>query len=98
MDETLAAAEAYLALKETGDIYTYQARALKAKGQSEAALTAVEKAMAVIGEGDNADMCYFAKGEILEAMGQKQEAINAYQKAGGKYADMAKYRVSELEK
>ena len=55
-EEALAAAEAYLEMKEAADIYTYKARALQAKGQSDEALAAVEKAMASLGENDNADM------------------------------------------
>lgn len=98
MDETLAAAEAYLAQKEATDIYTYQARALQEKGKSQEALAAIEKAEASVSEGDNADMLYFAKGEVHAALGQKDAAIAAFQKAGGKYADAAKYKVSELEK
>jgi tetratricopeptide (TPR) repeat protein len=98
MDQTLAAADAFLAMKESADIYAYKARALQGKGQSQEALAAAEKALATLGEGDNADMLYFAKGEIHEALGQKDDAIAAYQKAGGKYADSAKYKISELQK
>lgn len=98
MDEAVTAADAFLAVKESADIYTYKARALQANGKSQDALAAIEKAGTLIAEGDNADMFHFAKGEIHEALGQKADAIAAYQKAGGKYADAAKYKVSELEK
>lgn len=98
MDETLAAGEAFLAVKESADVYCYQAKALLAKGKKDDAAGAADKAVALLAQDSNADLCYFTKGEVYEALGQKAEAVSAYKMAGGKYADAAKYKVDELEK
>lgn len=98
LDETLTAAEAFLAKKESSDVYCYQAKALLGKGKATDAVAAAEKAVGLINENSNADLCYFTKGEAHQAAGQKAEAIEAYKMAKGKYADAAKYKVDELEK
>ncbi|PHN01546.1 hypothetical protein [Flavilitoribacter nigricans] len=98
VDETLAAAEAFLALKETSDVLTYKAKALAAKGDNSGALAAADKAVAMVSEAANKDLVYFTKGEIHQALGQNDAAIESYKMAGGKYADAAQYKISELEK
>lgn len=97
VDQSLAAAEAFLAKKETADIYVYQAKALMAKGDKEAALAAVDKGIGLLNDDSNDDLAYFTKGEVHEALGQKDAAVDSYKMAGGKYADAAQYKVNELQ-
>lgn len=98
VDETLEAAEAYLAIKESPDVLTYKAKALSAKGDNAAALTAIEKAAGMADQASNKDLVYFTKGEVHQALGQNSEAIDSFKMAGGKYADAAQYKITELEK
>jgi hypothetical protein len=98
VDETLEAAEAFLATKESADVLVYKAKALAAKGDNAAALTAAEKAAGILDAAANKDLVYFTKGEIHQALGQSAQAIESYKMAGGKYADAAQYKISELEK
>lgn len=98
VDETLEAAEAYLAIKESPDVLTYKAKALAAKGNNDGALTAIGKAADMADQAANKDLVYFTKGEIHQALGQSSDAIASYKMAGGKYADAAKYKITELEK
>lgn len=98
VDATLEAAEAFLAIKESADVLVYKAKALAAKGDNTAALTAAEKAAGMLDDAANKDLVYFTKGEIHQALGQSSEAIESYKMAGGKYADAAQYKISELEK
>lgn len=98
VDESLAAAAAYLEAKESADIYCYQAKALMSKGKNSEALEAAEKAVAGLDDNSNADLCHFTKGEIHAALGQNDKAIESFKMAGGKYAEAAQYKISELEK
>lgn len=93
----IAGAEAFRAKKETADVLCYQAKALSDQGQQQEAAAAIAQAVSLLDQGGNADLCYFTKAEIHEALGQKEEAIAAYKKAKGKYEDAAKYKISELE-
>jgi tetratricopeptide (TPR) repeat protein len=97
-DETLEAAELFLAIKESPDVLTYKAKALAAKGDNESALAAAEKAAGMADQAANKDLIFFTKGEIHQALGQNSDAISSFKMAGGKYADAAKYKITELEK
>lgn len=80
---------------ETADAYYYLATAHNAKGDSQKAVEMVDKAIAMA-EG-NPSKYYFKKGEALEAAGQKEAAVEAYkQVTSEKYAEQAKYKVTEL--
>ncbi len=95
-DDAIATAEAFLAAKETADAHYYLSQSLKEKGNNQKALTHAMKA-AEMYEGEDKDKAFYRLGELHEALGQKAEAVQAYNKAGGKYGDRAQYKVSQLE-
>jgi tetratricopeptide (TPR) repeat protein len=95
-DAVIEYAEAYLSNRETPDAHFYLASALKEKGQAAKGLEHVDKAIELAGGKDDGKY-FFTKAEIHEALGQKDEAINAYKKVtDAKYSGRAKYKVDQL--
>jgi tetratricopeptide (TPR) repeat protein len=94
-DDVITYAEAHLALRETNDVHYYMANALSEKGDNAKAKEHIAKAVENL-EGD-ASKYYFAKGEIHEKLGEKDEAIAAYKMVtAAEYKKRADYQVDKL--
>ena len=94
---TISFAQAFLAKRETADVYYYLSQAQLEKGSKEDALANADKSLELAGEDKN--KFYFGKAEILKSMGQKSEAIEAFKMVtGGPYAERAKYEADQLAK
>jgi len=95
-DKTIAYANAFLEEKETADVHYYLAGALKAKGESTTALEHVAKSIELAGDAD-ASKYHMLKAETHEKLGQKSDAVAAYKLVkAAKYAERAKYKITEL--
>jgi len=100
-EKAIEVAQAFLEKKETADAYYYLAASQFKNGAASDALPNATKAseMAVAAEVKDAGKYHMMQGEIHEALGQKADAIAAYQKiSSGKYAERAKYKIDQLNK
>lgn len=97
-NNAIAAANAYLEQKESGDVRYYLALSQKEKKQYNEAIENAKKALELASAEDK-DKSNFALAEIYEAAGKKSDAIATYKLIkGAKYAERAKYKVTQLEK
>ncbi len=96
-DNAIAAANAFLENKESGDVRYYLALSQKEKKQYSEAIENAQKAVE-LATGEDVDKANFALAEIYEAAGKKSEAIATYKLVkAAKYAERAKYKVTQLE-
>ncbi len=96
-DNTITYAQAFLAKRETADVYYYLSQAQLEKGSKDDALANADKSVGLA--GDDKNKYYFGKAEILKSMGKAAEAVEAYRMVtGGPYADRAKYEADQLSK
>lgn len=96
-DNTVTFAQAFLAKRETADVFYYLSQALLEKGNKDEALAQADKSIELA--GDDKNKFYFGKAEILKSMGRSAEAAEAYRMVtGGPYADRAKYEADQLSK
>jgi tetratricopeptide (TPR) repeat protein len=96
-NNTISFAQAFLAKRETADVYYYLSQAQLEKGSKDEALANADKSLELATEDKN--KFYFGKAEILKSMGQKTGAIEAYKMVtGGPYAERAKYEADQLAK
>ena len=95
-DEAIATGQQYLELSgPSADVHYYVAQALLKKGKKQEALEHANKALE--NAGDDKNKYYFGQAEILESLGQKAKAVEAYKMVGGeKYGERAKYKVDQL--
>lgn len=84
-------------LEEQGDnaeVYYYLSQAQQGQNQLADAMTHIDKAIELASD----DKFYMQKAEVFEALGNTQEAINAYKKVSdNKYKERADYKINELE-
>ncbi len=96
--ETIAAAEAYLEVKDAAEAHYYLAKALLDTGKPADGLTHADLALTMIPEGENESKYHLTKGEAHEALKQSAEAIDAYKKVTeAKYKEVAQYKIDQLE-
>lgn len=97
-DETIAAANAYLEVREAAEAHYYLAKALLDTGKPSDALTHADQAITMIPDGEDESKYYLTKGEAHEALKQTAEAIEAYKKVTeDKYEKVARYRIDQLD-
>ncbi len=97
-DNTIAAAEAYLANYESGDARYYLGQALKEKKKYDIAIENAKKAVEQAAAGEEKDKFNFGLAEIYKAAGKKNDAIATYKLVTGtKYGERAKYEIKQLE-
>ncbi len=95
-DDVLAYGNAYLEVAESPDVHYYLSYALKESGNPSSGLEHVDKALEMGGSTDDGKYLY-AKGEILEDLGQTDAAVGIYKQiTSGKYAERAEYKVNTL--
>ena len=95
-DKTIATAQAFLAEKESANAHYYLAEGLKGKKKNAEALEHISKAIEM--ESGDKNKLIFSKAEILEGLGQKSKAVEAYKMVNGdKYGERAKYKATQLE-
>lgn len=104
-DESIALGKAYMEARgEEMDTYSprfhyYYGSALKEKGEVSDALAHADKAISAAEEGEDSSRYYLLKGECHQALGQKSEAIEAYQMVKtGDYKKVADYNIQQLSK
>lgn len=98
-DQAIALGEAFLAKRETADAYYYTAAAQLKTNKASDALAHATKAAEMGAESEDSGKYYMLKGEVLEALGQKSEAVAAFKMiSSGKYAERAKYKIDQLNK
>ncbi len=96
-DSAIAAAEAFLAAQESGDVRYYFGQSLKEKKQYDRAIENAKKALELAAAEDK-DRANFGLAEIYKAAGKKSDAIATYKMvSGAKYGERAKYEIKQLE-
>ena len=98
-DKAIEAGKAFLAVKDNANVHYYLAKSLEKKKDMATASTHILKAVELAEASGTAvpDKYYWAKGNILEANQQKQQALDAYKKISGeKYKANADYKIKEL--
>ncbi len=97
-DEAIATGQVYLELgSPSANVHYYVAQALLKKGKKQEALEHANKALENAGEDADKSKFYFGQAEILESLGQKAKAVEAYKMVKDqKYGERAKYKVDQL--
>lgn len=96
-DDVEGYAMAYLEKRDNNsEVHYYLAYAKQKKGDAEAALASVGKAIELAGDTVN-DKYYMTKAESLESLGKTAEAIETYGNVkDAKYSERAAYKIKEL--
>lgn len=96
-DTAIAAGEAFLEMKmDDAEVYYYVARSQAEKGNNEAAIEHIIKAME-IAASETPDKYIYAQATSYEALGKNAEAIEAFKKITDEtYKAQADYRIREL--
>lgn len=98
-DKSIELAQAFLEMRETPDAYYFLAASQFKNGNASDALPSIDKAAEMAADMDDNGKYFMMKGEIHEALGQKADAISAYQQiTSGKYLERAKYKIDQLNK
>ena len=95
----IEAGKAHLALKENDKVHYYLGQSLSKTNDNANAVTHINKAVELATASGTAvpDKYYWAQGNILEATGNKADALAAYKKiTGEKYKANADFKVKEL--
>jgi len=95
----IEAGKAYLELKETHNVHYYLGQSLSKQKDKDNAVSHINKAVELAEASGAAvpDKYYWAQGNILEATGNKADALAAYKKISGeKYKANADFKVKEL--
>ncbi len=95
----IEAGKAHLALKETDKVHYYLGQSFSKTKDNANAATHINKAVELATAAGTAvpDKYYWAQGNILEATGNKADALAAYKKiTGEKYKANADFKVKEL--
>lgn len=94
-DKAIDCAAIFLESNESAASYYYLAEGQKGKKKYSDALASIDKALELAAE--DKDKMYFSKAEILEGMGQKTKAVEAYKMVSGEtYGERAKYKANQL--
>ena len=95
----IEAGKAHLEVKESQTVHYYLAKSMEKQKDNANAATHIAKAVEMAEASGTAvpDKYYWAQGNILEATGNKANAVAAYKKiTGEKYKANADYKITEL--